>query len=328
MRKILLGIIGGILLIGVVACSNAGAEDKVVIYSNADEEATDAMKASLDKKGYDDQYVMKTLGTSEMGGKLMVEGTGIEADVVTMASYFIDSAQEKNNMFIDIDSKLDALEEHPSYQIPILANMGALFVNTEVLEEKDLPVPNSIGDLTDPIYQDTVAIPNIMDSSTAWLFVQAAVDEYGDDSDQVLAEVIKHVGPHLESSGSGPLKKVQTGEAAIGFGLRTQAVNAQNDGMPIEFIDPTEGNFSLVESVAVVDKESEKQELAKEMAEVIATDAREELLDIYPTALFEGEEVSEEHKPAYPAKWETPLTVELLEEHQELFNQAKESVAK
>lgn len=328
MRKFVTGILFGIVILSVAACSNAKAEDKVIIYSNGDEEATDAMDTALKDEGYEGKYIIQSLGTSEIGGKLLIEGKNIEADIVTMASYFLDSAQERHEMFIPIEGDNTPLEPHADYQIPILANMGALFVNTKVLEEKNLPVPTSIQDLTNPIYQDMIAIPNMMDSSTGWLLVQAVLAEYGDEGNQILQEVLENVGPHLESSGSGPLQKVQTGEAAIGFGLRTQAVDAQEDGLPIEFIDPIEGNYSLIESIAVIDKEGEKVELAKKMAKVIADQARPALLERYPVTLYEGEEVRKEHKPTYPKKWETSLTVELLEEHQAIFNEAKEQMTK
>ena len=38
-------------------------------------------------------------------------------------------------------------------------------------------------------------------------------------------DVYKNAGPHIESSGSAPLKKVRAGEVAVGFGLRHQAVD-------------------------------------------------------------------------------------------------------
>lgn len=325
MKKSLLVMFLGLALSALAACGNgASASDMVIIYSNGDEEATNAMDAALKEKGYDGQYVIQSLGTSELGGKLLAEGNTIEADIVTMASYFIDSAQEKHEMFVDITGEKTALAEHAPYQIPILGNMGSLFVNTEVLKQKNLPTPTSIQDLTNPIYRDTVAIPNIMDSSTGWLFMQAIMAEYGSDGEEVLRDVLENVGPHLESSGSGPLKKVQTGEVAVGFGLRNQAVKAKADGMPIEFIDPIEGNFSLLESVAVVDKKSDKMKLAEEMAQVIANEARPALLDMYPVTLFEGEEIDTVHQPGNQKTWETPLTVELLEEHQTMFKQVKE----
>ena len=57
------------------------------------------MKSALDGNGYEGQYIFQTFGTSELGGKLLAEGADIEADLVTMSSFYLDSAQEANEMF-------------------------------------------------------------------------------------------------------------------------------------------------------------------------------------------------------------------------------------
>ncbi|WP_199170107.1 extracellular solute-binding protein [Sporosarcina sp. P20a] len=321
--------IKGILLVVIsimmlAACSVGNAEEgKVVIYTNSDEAASEAMKAALDEAGYEKEYVLQSLGTSEIGGKLMVEGDKIEADILTMSSYFVESAQKEHEMFADLTFETNALEQHPNYYAPVLANTGAIFANTEVLKDKGLPMPTSIKDLAKPEFKGLVSIPNIMDSSTGWLFVQAIMSEYGEaEGKTVLRNLIANTGPHLESSGSGPIKKVQAGEVAAGFGLRYQAVLAKDSGLPIEYIDPIEGNFSLTETVAVVDKYDETTKLAMEMAEVIVKDARKELITHYPVALYEGETVSDTNKPAYSKHFKQPLTVELLQQHQDLFKSA------
>ncbi|MFJ8236440.1 extracellular solute-binding protein [Ureibacillus sp. NPDC094379] len=324
MKKVMVSV-GALSLVTVLgACSASSGEDEVVIYTNGDEEAVVAMENALDGAGYEGQYLVQSLGTSELGGKLLAEGDQIEADLVTMSSYFVESAQEQHSMFKDLAFEINSLEEYPSYYTPILSNTGAIFVNTEVLKENGLEMPTSIKDLTKTEYSGLVSIPNIMDSSTAWLLIQAVISEYGEEEGKtILKELMANVGPHLESSGSGPIKKVQAGEVAVGFGLRHQAVEAKESGAPIDFIDPTEGNFSLTESLAVVDKEDETTDIAMEMAEVIIGDAREELLSHYPVALYEGETVDDVNKPAHSKKFEEPLTVELLEQHQEFFNSAK-----
>ncbi|GGP11094.1 putative 2-aminoethylphosphonate ABC transporter substrate-binding protein [Oceanobacillus neutriphilus] len=322
MKKLILG--AGIGLAFALAGCGAQGSDDVVIYTNADEEATSAMEAALDDAGYEGEYILQSQGTSELGGKLLAEGDQIEADVVTMSSYFLDSAQEQNDMFADLTFETEALEEHPPYYTPILGNTGAIFVNTEVLKQRGLEAPKSIADLAKPEYEGLVSIPNIDDSSTAWLMVQAVISEYGEEGKGIFQNLIANVGPHLESSGSAPISKVQAGEVAAGFGLRHQAVAAKESGAPIDFVDPTEGNFSLTEAIAVVKKDDdEKTQKAMDMAEVISTDAREELLTYYPVALYEGETVDEAHKPAHSKTFEQPLDVELLEQHQEFFNSAK-----
>ncbi|MEG0258872.1 MAG: extracellular solute-binding protein [Lysinibacillus sp.] len=327
MRKataMMLGTVSSAIVLA--ACGGAGAEtkDQVIIYSNADDEAVEVMEDTLDEKGYEGQYLIQSFGTSELGGKMMAEGAEIEADVITMASYFIESAQQSKSMFVELSSDLKPLDTGSTYALPILGNIGSIFINTDLLAQKKLPVPKTIKDLTDPVYKDTVSFPNIMDSSTGWLLVQAIISEYGEkEGQQVLAGLIKNAGPHIESSGSGPIKKVKTGEVAVGFGLRIQAIEAKNEGLPIDYIDPKEGNFALTESVAVVDKEGDEA-LAKEIAKVIATEARTDLLEQYPVALYEGEQVNDEHIPAYLKRWETTLTVDLLEKHQAFFNKAKQ----
>ncbi|WP_246599446.1 extracellular solute-binding protein [Clostridium lacusfryxellense] len=312
------------MLVTLIGCSPKSAQ-KVVIYTNADEEAVASIQKSLNSSGYEGKYVLQTQGTSELGGKLMAEGDEIEANLVTMSSYFIDSAQKKNDMFENLTFDLKTVEKYPSYSAPILANTGAIFVNTKVIKEKGLVMPKSIKDLTKDEYKGLVSIPNIMNSSTAWLLIQAIISEYGENEGKiVLQKLIVNCGPHIETSGSGPIKKVRVGEVAVGFGLRHQAVADKTSGKAIDYIDPIEGNYSLTESIAVVKKEdTATTKLAMEMAKVIVTKARPELIKNYPVALYEGETIDDLNKPENSKKFEKPLTVELLKEHQEFFKASK-----
>ena len=161
-----------------------------------------------------------------------------------------------------------------------------MIFNTQVMEENNLAVPTCLKDLTKPEYKDLISVTDIKSSSTAWLLIQALVSAYGDDgAKEVLTGIYENAGPHIESSGSAPLKKVRAGEVAVGFGLRQQAVSDKAQGLPVDFADPTEGNFSLTESVAVVDKGEQTNPLAQEMAECIITKGRSELQKYYPNAL-------------------------------------------
>ena len=303
----------------------APATKQVVIYTNADQEATEAMQKNLDEAGFKGKYVLQTMGTSELGGKLMAEGDKIEANLVTMSSYFLDSAQNKYRLFADLTFDTKSLAKHPAYYAPILANTGAIFVNTKVRKEKNLPLPKSLKDLTRDEYKNLVSIPNIMNSSTAWLMIQAIISQYGEaEGKAVLSKLIQNCGPHIEKSGSGPIKKVRAGEVAAGFGLRHQAVADKTAGKPMDYVDPTEGNYSLTEAVAVVKKQDEATtKLAMEMAKVIVTKARTALIKDYPVALYQGETVTELNRPGNPKTFAKPLTVELLAEHQKFFKAAQ-----
>ncbi|CAM5692699.1 ABC transporter substrate-binding protein OS=Lysinibacillus sphaericus OX=1421 GN=LS41612_18725 PE=4 SV=1 [Lysinibacillus sphaericus] len=153
------------------ACGGAEADtkDQVIIYSNADDEAIEVMQTTLDKKGYEGKYIIQSFGTSELGGKMMAEGKDIEADVVTMASYFIESAQTSKSMFVELTSELKPLDGGSTYALPILGNVGSIFINTDLLAQKGLPVPQTIKNLTKPEYKDLVSFPNNLHSY--WLAI-------------------------------------------------------------------------------------------------------------------------------------------------------------
>ena len=150
--------------------------------------------------------------------------------MVTMSTFYVESAQDQNSMFQDLTFDVDTIDEFEPYCAPITSQEGTIIVNTEMMEENNLPMPESIADLADPVYKGFVSVTDIAASSTAWLLIQALVSEYGEDGAQdVLAGIYENVGDHLEDSGSAPLKKVRAGEVAIGFGLRQQAVADKAD---------------------------------------------------------------------------------------------------
>ncbi|WP_426427446.1 extracellular solute-binding protein [Staphylococcus equorum] len=303
--------------------------DKVVIATNSDEEAITVMEKTLDQHGFKGEYIIQPHSTAELGGKMIAEGKNIEADVVTQSTYYLESAQDKNNMFLPMEGEKQkkTIDSFPNYITPLLGNMGSLFVNTKALEKQGLPIPKTVKELTQPEYKNQIAMPNIMESSTGWLVIQSILGQYGnEEGSKILEKLIDNTGPHLESSGSGPLKKLESGEVAVGIGLRAQAVKSEQNGNPIYFIDPKEGNYSLVEAAAVVNKGGKKQQKAQEMVQTIQQYGREDLLKTYPVPLYQGEEVEKAQKPKYPKKWDEPLTVELLEKHQDIFNDAKKRV--
>ena len=308
------------------ACgSNTSADqEQVIIYSNADDEAITAMKNALDQNGYEGGYLFQSFGTSELGGKLLAEGSNIEADLVTMSSFYLDSAMEQNKMFDTLSFDAPTLEETPEYYRPITSQEGAIIVNTTAMKEAGLSMPKSLKDLADPAYEGQISVTDTKGSSTAWLMIQALVSDYVEDgAKEVLTGIYKNAGPHLEDSGSGPIKKVRAGEVAIGFGLRHQAVADKAEGLPIDYVDPTEGNFSLTESVAVVDKGDKTNSKAMEMAECIIKNGRSELQQTYPNPIYEGETADTANESTYPKVFSQPLTAALLEKHQELSESCK-----
>ena len=324
MKKIVSIVLAAAACLTILAGCGSTADKQVVIYSNADEEAITAMQNALDSSGYEGEYIFQTYGTSDLGGKILAEGTNIEADMITMSTFYVQSAQNQNNMFQPLDFDVNTLNEVPDYTAPITSQEGTIILNTELMASENLPAPTCLKDLADPVYEGHIAVTDVQSSSTAWLLIQALIDAYGEDEAQeVMADIYKNAGAHVETSGSGPLKLCRAGEVAIGFGLRHQAVADKAKGLPIDFVDPTEGNFSLTESVAVIDKGNKTNKLAMEMAKCIIENGRAELQQNYPNPLYEGETSDMANKSAYPKTFAEPLTFELYKKHQEISERAK-----
>lgn len=326
-KKITCGVLSACVALslcaGLTGCGSS-QDETVIIYSNADDEAVESMQKTLDANGYEGKYTIQSFGTSELGGKLLAEGAEIEADVVTMSSYYIESAQNQSNMFQDLSFDVNTTDEYPAYYAPFLANQGALIVNTQLLAQAGLELPASIADLADEQYAGYISVVDVQGSSTAWLMIQALVNQYGEDgAKEVLADIYKNAGAHLEQSGSGPIKKVRAGEVAIGFGLRHQAVADKANGLPVDFVDPTEGNFTLTESLAVVDKGENTNPLAMEMVQCIIQQGRADLMNYYPVPLYEGEMADADAISANSKVFPEALTVELLENHRALSESCK-----
>ncbi len=307
------------LAIGQAIPAGAMAADQLIIYTNTDEEAQAAMKHALDANGFKDKYIFQTFGTAELGGKLIAEGRNIEADIITQCTYYIDSIEPMNHMFKELTFKHDEIDgSQEPYYVTFLGNTGALFVNTKVLEEEKLKRPETIADLAKPEYKDKISVPDITGSSTSWLMTQALISAYGEEKGAELTRQIdENAGDHLEMSGSAPLKKIRAGEVAVGFGLRHQAVADKKKGLPIDYIDPKEGNFTLKEGIAVIDKGGKTNPDAMKAAEIMGLKSRPEMITYYPFAIYQGESVKGDMVPAYPKKFPEKLTLELLKKHQE-----------
>ena len=305
-------------------CSKKATDSQpVIIYSNADDEAVVAVKKALDSNGYEGKYIFQSFGTSELGGKLFAEGADIEADLITMSSFYIESAQSMNQMFKKLEFDAGQVIKTPEYYTPLLAIQGAVIVNTKLLDENGLNKPRSIKDIGNSEYKDLVSVVDPMGSTTAWLMVQALIDSYGENgTKEALKAIYNNAGPHLELSGSGPIKKIRSGEVAVGFGLRHQAVRDKKNGLPIDYIDPIEGNFALTESVAVINKKKYNP-LAMQMAECIIKNARADIIKDYPVVLYNGESVDAENIAGNSKTFSQTLTTDLLRKHQELSEACK-----
>ena len=248
----------------------------------------------------------------------------IEADVIGINSFYIESTQKANNMYKTLSFKEDCLVPHEPYYLPFIGNYGAIIINTKVMEEKNLPLPKSVKELALPVYKDWLSVCDLAGSTTAWYMFLPIIADYGEaNTKEILHKIYENAGPHLEMSGSAPLKKVRAGEVALGFGLRHQAVKDKRKGLPIDYIDPAEGSYSMTESIAVIDKGKKTNPLAEEMLKTMIEKGRADLIKDYPVPIYKGETVASENLVPNGKVFAESLTAELFTKHREISESAK-----
>ena len=143
--------------------------------------------------------------------------------------------------FVDTSVFMSDLLQADSKYIPWDRFSGATIVNTDILAEKGLEAPASYEDLLKDEYKGLIEMPNPTASSTGYLYLKSLVNAWGEDEafayfDKLDANILKYT-----DSGSGPIKDLEAGECAIGLSLTFNAVEAINEGAPLDIIFFEEG---------------------------------------------------------------------------------------
>ncbi|PWC16264.1 iron ABC transporter substrate-binding protein [Brenneria roseae subsp. roseae] len=119
--------------------------------------------------------------------------------------------------------------------------MAAFCVNTEALKAKNLPVPASWQDLTNPVYKGEIVMPNPVSSGTGYLQIAALLQSRGDDKGWEFLKTLDGNIAQYTKSGSRPCKAARTGEYAIGVSLAFAAMQSIEEGYPVKMVIPNDG---------------------------------------------------------------------------------------
>ncbi len=129
---------------------------------------------------------------------------------------------------------------------------SALGVNPELLRKKKLPRPRSWMDLTNPVYKGELVMPDPATSGTAFIFVSAIMQIFGEEKGWEILEQINRNAGQYTKSGSAPAHSVAQGEFAVGISWDQAVYGRVEKGFPIEGIIPAEGTAFDLEAVAIL----------------------------------------------------------------------------
>ena len=255
MRTITLLCCLALLLAGCGGRGNAPAGtaggDRVVIYTAAEDERIAYLQEELNRQFPDTEIVIQSLGTGQMLSKLQAEGTGTDCDIfydleVVNAEIILNAAPELFADLSDYDfsiydaSVMGYTDRHHRYAVNG-KTYGAFLVNTGVLEEKGLPVPESYEDMLKPEYAGLISIPSPKSSGTGYSFYNGMVTILGKDAAMAYFDALNPNIKEYTTSGSAPAKAAVRGDVAIAFGLLWQCVQYANENEGMTVVVPEDG---------------------------------------------------------------------------------------
>jgi iron(III) transport system substrate-binding protein len=208
-----------------------------------DDEVSEYMAAAKTSMPDIDFHVLR-LSTGDMAARLLAEMKNPRTDVIWgfAVTNMLDPRIHSELMKYEPKAAADL---SPKYRgkdgtwVAATGYMAAFCVNTERLKSKNLPMPASWQDLTNPVYKGEIVMPDPAASGTGWLQIAGILQGLGNDKGWDLIKGINGNIAQYTSSGSKPCKMARTGEYAIGASFAFPAMQAIEEGFPIKMVIPS-----------------------------------------------------------------------------------------
>lgn len=231
--------------------AKSGSKDRVVIYTAAEDERIAYIQQELDKKFPNTEVVIQSLGTGQLLSKLQAEGKNSDCDIfydleVVNAEIILNASPDLFVNLSDYDfsiydsSVTGYTDRHHQYAVNG-KTAGAFLVNTRVLEEKGLPIPETYEDMLKPEYKGLISMPNPKSSGTGYSYYNGMITILGEDAGLKYFEDLNPNIKEYTTSGSAPAKAAVRGDVAIAYGLLWQCVNYANENEGMTVVVPNQG---------------------------------------------------------------------------------------
>lgn len=243
--------------LGLFGCSS---KKRVVILTALENDRLSLLKETLVTKFPNYEISIEYKNTGAMMGELKARGVKTTADIfidleITNSEILL---SENRDLFCDlsdfdtsgyVDSVLEYQKDcvlsdtstrkgHKKYNI-MDKEAGCIMLNTKVLKDKGLEEPESYADLLKPEYKDLIVMPNPKTSGTGYYFYNGYSSVYGHEAAVTyFSELSKNI-KEFTTSGSQPIKSIDSGSAAIGLGMHFQARGYanKNPNIKIKFFE-------------------------------------------------------------------------------------------
>lgn len=130
--------------------------------------------------------------------------------------------------------------------------LAVMCYNTVEGPKKNLPKPAAWADLANPVYKDSIVMPNPASSGTGYQAVYAWIQIMGEKGAWEFMDKLHNNIAVYTHSGSTPCVQAAKGERAIGIGFDMRGAREKTAGAPIDIILAKEGAPWDMEATAIV----------------------------------------------------------------------------
>lgn len=258
-------------ILGLSIASTAMASTELTVYTAMENEQLAGYKKAFEAQNPDIEIKWVRDSTGIITAKLLAEKANPRADVIWGLYASSVALLGKEGMLEayapkDVD-KVDPRfrdKQNPPQWVGNGVEATAVCVNTVEAKKQNLPIPTSWEDLTNPVYQGKIVMPNPASSGTGYSAVNAWIQIMGEDKAWAFMDKLHaNIGQYTHS-GSKPCTQAAMGEYPIGISLDFRAITLKRQGAPLSIVLPTEGLGLDINAVALI-KGSAHLEAAKKL---------------------------------------------------------------
>lgn len=257
MKRILVGVLWGLLAADLLGCSRGGAQE-VVVYTSVDQVFSEPIFRAFEREtGIAVRAVFDTEETKSTGvlNRLLAEGRSPRTDVFWSGDP-VRPFVLINHGLVEAYISPSATAIPPSFKgadgtwTGFAARARVLLVNKHRVPSQD--GPRSIEDLANPRWKGQAAMANPLFGTTT-MHVAALFATWGEARAGRFLEQVKANNVRIASSNGEVKRLVIAGEAAFGLVDSDDAIDALNAGVAVEVVYPDQDTLgTLVMPTAVV----------------------------------------------------------------------------
>lgn len=335
-RKIATCAGGFALAAGITAGATAPASaEELLVYTAVEADELQMFKEAFEKSYPDVEIQWVRDSTGIMTSKLLAEKDNPRADIVWglaatslmllesegyFQAYAPKGVEKLKPGFVD--------QAKPPVWVGQRAWIASVCFNTIEAENNGLPMPESWQDLTKPVYEGHVVMPNPNSSGTGFLDVSSWLQLWGEEQGWAFMDALHRNIAWYTHSGSKPCRQAAAGEVPIGVSFAYRGAQLKQKGAPVEIIAPKEGVGWDVEAFAIV-AGTDNLEAARKLADwSVSEEANRIYNQAYAVVAMPGVAREVEHFPPMieekmidnDFKWAANNRVRILDEWRKRYD--------